>query len=304
MNKQTRRPYFEGWYFKHQNAGKTVAIIPAIHRDHSGHTTASIQLIWDDGSVNADYLHSPIVKVREGLGLRIGASVFTAEGISLDIDQGGLTATGELRYGALTPPRGDIMGPVRYIPHLECRHGVVSFLHELSGKLVIGGQPFDFDGGCGYIETDGGHSFPENYMWTQCNSFDGEDVCVMASVADIPLARYTIRGTVCCVYYHGKEYRLATYLGAAIIKCTPSELIVSQGRTVLQINRITECPRALNAPTGGAMTRTVHESVACTVRYRLYRAGERVFDLTSSHAGFEYANTRNSRLTAERGKEE
>lgn len=299
MNKQERKPYFEGWYFKHQNAGKTVAVIPAIHRSQSGQTTASIQLIWDAGSANATYLHSPILKVREGLGLRIGASVFTDQRIVLDIDQGGLTATGEIRYGSLKPPRGDIMGPVRYIPNLECRHGIISYQHELSGHLEIAGETFIFDGGLGYIETDSGSSFPENYVWTQCNSFDGEEVCVMASIADIKLARYTVRGTVCCVYHHGREYRLATYLGAAIIKCTPSELIVSQGRTVLQINRITECPRALNAPSGGSMTRTVHESVACTVRYRMYRAGERVFDLTSSHAGFEYATRGDSRLPEE-----
>lgn len=302
MNNHERKPYFEGWYFKHQNAGKTVAIIPAIHRSQSGQTTASIQLIWDDGSANATYLHSPILKVREGLGLRIGSSVFTNQGIVLDIDQGGLTAAGEIRYGALKPPRGDIMGPVRYIPNLECRHGIISYQHELSGHLEIAGETFDFDGGRGYIETDGGSSFPKNYVWTQCNSFDGEQVCVMASIADIKLARYTVRGTVCCVYHHGREYRLATYLGAAIIKCTPSELIVSQGRTVLQISRITECPRALNAPAGGAMTRTIHESVACTVRYRMYRAGKPVFDLTSSHAGFEYATQGDSRVTEELGE--
>lgn len=288
MNKAERKPYFEGWYFKHQNAGKTVAVIPAIHRDQSGQTTSSIQLIWDDGAFNATYLHSPILKVRDGLGLRIGSSVFTKQGITLDIDQGGLKATGEIRYGALKPPRGSIMGPVRHIPNLQCHHNIISFMHELSGALTIDGKTFDFTGGRGYIESDMGTSFPDNYVWTQCNSFDGEDLCVMAAISDVKVGKYTARGTICCIYYRGREYRLATYLGAAIVKCTASELIVSQGRYVLQVNRITECPRALAAPANGAMIRTVHENVACTVRYRFYRLNEPVFDLTSSHAGFEY----------------
>ncbi len=288
MDDAQRKPYFEGWYFKLQNAGRTVAVIPAIHRDHSGHTTSSIQLIWDDGSHRASYLHSPIVRIREGLGLRIGASIFTAQGITLDVDQGGLQAYGDIRFGTLTAPRGNIMGPLRHIPNLQCRHNVLSFMHELSGQLIIGEQTFDFDGGCGYIEADSGTSFPDNYLWTQCNSFDGEQCCVMAAAADVSVASRSFRGTVCCVYYRGKEYRIASYLGGAIVKCTPDELITAQGRYVLQINRITECPRILAAPAQGAMTRTIHESVACTVRYRFYRAGREVFDLTSSHAGFEY----------------
>lgn len=36
-------PYFEGWYLKHQNKGKTIAFIPAVHADKEGNWTASIQ---------------------------------------------------------------------------------------------------------------------------------------------------------------------------------------------------------------------------------------------------------------------
>ena len=35
-------PYFEGWYLKHQNKGKTIAFIPAVHADKEGNWTASI----------------------------------------------------------------------------------------------------------------------------------------------------------------------------------------------------------------------------------------------------------------------
>jgi len=31
-----RRSYFEGWYLKHQNAERTVAVIPAFHLDKKG----------------------------------------------------------------------------------------------------------------------------------------------------------------------------------------------------------------------------------------------------------------------------
>ena len=45
-----KKSYFEGWYFKHQGSGRTVAFIPAFHIDEKGERSASLQVITDDGA--------------------------------------------------------------------------------------------------------------------------------------------------------------------------------------------------------------------------------------------------------------
>lgn len=54
--RRTDRPYFEGWYFKHQNRqGQTLALIPAFHIDNGGHRSASLQVISNDRSWWLEY---------------------------------------------------------------------------------------------------------------------------------------------------------------------------------------------------------------------------------------------------------
>ena len=48
------------------------------------------------------------------------------------------------------------MGWYRFVPFMECFHGVVSLNHELEGDFLIENQVFSFDGGKGYIEKDWG----------------------------------------------------------------------------------------------------------------------------------------------------
>ena len=60
------------------------------------------------------------------------------------------------------------MGPFRFLPGMECSHGVISMGHALEGTLTLNGAVLDFAGGTGYVETDRGRSFPSAYLWTQC----------------------------------------------------------------------------------------------------------------------------------------
>ncbi|NHB83865.1 hypothetical protein G7085_02035 [Tessaracoccus sp. HDW20] len=40
-----------------------------------------------------------------------------------------------------------IMGWYGYVPVMECRHGIVSFGHDLEGTLIVEGRPTSFQGG-------------------------------------------------------------------------------------------------------------------------------------------------------------
>ena len=197
------KKFFEGWYYKQQCLGKTLALIP-------GHTGdgAFIQVVTGEGAFHADYPASALKKVKEGV--QIGANRFSHSGIDVDIKTKELSLRGKLSYTNLSPPAYDIMGPFRFFP-MECRHSVISMDHNVAGKLTVNGEEWDFHGGRGYIEGDRGRSFPRSYSWVQCNAFD-EPCSVMVSVTHSPRGGLHFTGCISTVWYGGREYRVQEHL--------------------------------------------------------------------------------------------
>ena len=276
------RNYFRGWYIKCQGSFRTVAFIPAYHiTKHE--KSCSLQVITDEGSWYVDY---PIGQFRmDKNGVTIGPNVFTRQGIKLDIHRPELTVTGKLTFGEFTPLAYDIMGPFKYVPFMQCRHSVFSMGHRVDGKLTINGEKVLFDNGVGYIEGDRGDSFPKEYLWTQCSFPEGG---VMLSVAEIPLCGLHFTGVICAIYYRGREYRLATYLGAKAVRIQNGEVIIRQGRRTLTVRRLQDRGKPLAAPVGGDMKRTIRESPGCRVYYHYQEKGQTLFRFISEAASFEY----------------
>jgi hypothetical protein len=126
------------------------------------------------------------------------------------------------------------MGPYRFVPAMQCRHGVLSNAHRVEGAMQVQGRTLEFHGGLGYCETDRGSSFPRRYLWTQC-SWDQENPCsVMISAAHVPLLGGSITGCIGLVYFGGREYRLATYGGVKIVKWDASSIILKQKDYLLE----------------------------------------------------------------------
>ncbi len=284
-----RRAYFEGWYVKCQAGDHTLAFIPAYHIDEQGQKSASLQLITDDASYHVPYAAQDFSAQKDRLFVRLGDSWFSDTGCHLAVAHPALTVTGDLSYRGFCPLPRDIMGPFRWVPHMQCRHGVQSMGHDLAGELCINGERFSLDGGRGYVESDRGCSFPKRYLWTQCNVFPGADSCaIVAAAAHIPMAGLGFTGCLCAILYGGREYRIATYRGAHVTEFGPKGMTLCQGTMRLQVMQTAGNPRPLRAPSRGSMRGTIYECAASTVRYVLYEKGRLVFDLTSPHAGFEY----------------
>ena len=291
------KPYFEGWYFKCQTKdGKTVALIPAIHRDSSGQSSASLQVISEAGTWWLEYPEAEFHVLRQPLRVSLGPNTFGGEGISLQVERSGLSLHGELRHGPLTPLQSDIMGPFRFISELECTHGVVSMGHHLDGTLTLNGETFDFSSGYGYIETDRGRSFPDKYLWTQCGWTKPEATSLMLAVATIPALKHIrFTGTICSIHYNKREYRLATYKGARIKACSEHGAEVVQGKYRLLVEVLEKQGQPLRAPMEGAMGRIIHESLCSKVRYQFLEKGHLIFDHTDDGASFEYAEKTTAR---------
>lgn len=270
--------FFEGWYFKHQKAGQTVAFIPG--RSAKG---AFIQVITDAGSHQVEY---PLTYYSRGDIAMVGGSVFARNGLALDIRTPNLTVTGDIRYGTLTPLRRDIMGPFRFLP-MECRHTVLSMRHALSGFVCVNGAHINLDGGVGYTEGDSGRSFPKSYAWVQCNDF-AEDCAIMLSMARIPLAGYTFWGCIGAVHLRGREYRLATYRGAKIIRRSKGHLEIEQGRHRLAVDMAPQDGHILRAPHEGVMERIIRESPAARAGFRFSDGDHVLFEEESGGASCEY----------------
>ncbi len=264
--------FFKGYYFKHQCGDDTVAFIPGI-----ADSGAFIQVITNKGSRNYSFN-----ECRFGSDIRVGKCAFGRSGINLDTAE----LRGTISYGDLTPLRYDIMGPFAYLP-MQCRHGVISMRHSISGSVVIEGESYNLDGGIGYIEKDSGRSFPQRYLWLQCSDFP--DSCsIMLSIASIPFLGFEFMGCICAIVYRGKEYRFATYLGVKIERCDDCGILISQGKFKLEVNVIQKESAPLYAPQKGIMSGIIRESNNSFAHIRLYESGSLVFDLHSNNASFEY----------------
>lgn len=274
--------FFYGWYLKNQSDTQTLSIIPAVHQ--SGRKrTASIQIITDNGVCTAIFPGEAYM--RRGREIYIGKNTFGRNGIRLSINTPNLKVKGRLRFGRLSSLRYDIMGPFGLLPCMECRHSVWSMKHSVYGKICINGQKYIFENAQGYWEGDRGVSFPKEYAWTQC-FFPGGSL--MLSVADIPIMATHFTGTIGVVLWKGREYRLATYLGARVVHKRNRIIKVVQEDMELEAVLLDENRSPLRAPASGAMVRTIHEAVACRAFYRFRKGGRTLFTFETDMASFEY----------------
>lgn len=286
--KRTDRPYFEGWYFKVSNGTQTLAFIPSYHVAVGGKLTAFLQIITGEKSWQIQIAPELLPRMFSGRGCRVALHA-------------PVKLRARLKFGPLTPLSYDIMGPFRYVPFMQCRHGVFSLLHRVDGTVVIDGERFEFRDGIGYIEGDRGISFPKKYLWTQYND---HGACVMIAAATIPFLFRGFTGCLGVVYVHGRQYRLATYLGARVVCAGPSYVELRQGKYTLTARMLDEGAAAqlndqpakqpanggaqgLYAPECGQMTRVIHENIACRVHYRFLEKERVIYECVGQNASFE-----------------
>lgn len=274
--------YFKGWYFKCSTQDKTIAFIPAYHYSNNK-KSASLQIITAEKAINIPF--DKLEYTEKPLYVKIGNCIFSHEGITLDFKDDGLTLEGKICFEELSPIKYDIMGPFKYVPFMQCRHSVHSMHHKINGEIKVNDQLYKFENGIGYIEGDCGHSFPKKYIWTQCCS---ENNSLMLSVADIPFLGIHFTGIIGVLLLDGKEYRIATYLGARIKQVDENTVTVKQGNFEFTAKLLNKNAQPLAAPTNGDMCRTIHESAACEAYYRFSHNDRVLCEFTTDKASFEF----------------
>lgn len=273
---------FYGWYLKCQSDTQTLAFIPAVHRV-GRKRTCSIQVITNNDTWTIPYSADAFCK--KGKYIRIEKNQFCEKGIRLAIQTPEVTIKGKLRFGPLFPLEYDIMGPFAVVPFMECRHSVYSMQHLVNGTVYINGQKYSFQNAYGYWEGDRGRSFPKEYIWTQCSFSEGS---LMLSVADVPIGDIYFTGIIGVVLWQGKEYRIATYLGARAVLIKNKRIKIIQGNLELDAWLLEENGHPLKVPKTGDMVRTIHESAATRACYRFRKNGRTLFSFETDKASFEY----------------
>lgn len=110
----------------------------------------------------------------------------------------------------------------------------------------------------------------------------------MLSVADIPMAGIHFTGIIGVVLWKGKEYRIATYLGARAVQIQNRTVRVMQGSLELEARLLEKSEHSLKAPAKGDMVRTIHESASCRAFYRFRKENRTLFAFETDRASFEF----------------
>ena len=302
------RNYFEGWYFKVVSSDErgVFAFIPGISMNPDGSQHAFIQVL-DGIKCKAAYHRFPAEAfrpARDRFALDLGNNFFSSELLRIDLPG----IKGELQFSRMVPwPKflyaPGIMGWFSFVPFMECYHGIVSMNHGIAGSLEIEDQAVSFEGGTGYTEKDWGRSFPDAWIWFQCNHFDHhEPLSLVASVARIPWLGSSFIGYIVGLWWRGKVYRFATYTGAmmkASLRDPQVLLSFKDRRYRLEIEAEQGGAGAgeLISPISGEMTGKVNESIQAVSVLRLYEGEKLLLQSNGRNGGLEIAGKVNALLT-------
>lgn len=295
----SERNYFEGWYFKHvsSDTSEAIAVITGVSLSDDPH--AFIQFI--DGSTGKTsyfrYSLNDFTFSAKKLEVSVDKSFFSENEINLDLENSDYRITGKISYTGISRIPGKILRPgimgwYSFVPNMECNHGVVSASHSLEGRIEVNGLESDFTGGKGYIEKDWGTSFPESWIWMQCNNFVRSDISVMISVAKIPWMGSWFMGFISFINIAGKLIILATYTGAKISRIrkldeTHTEVVIRKGSLTLTAVIEKKGAGTLRAPVKGLMESIIKESLNSEVMVELKDGKETLFSGKGIRAGYE-----------------
>jgi len=293
------RNYFEGWYFKHVSAdtADAFAVIPGISLSDDAHSF--IQFIEGDTG-ETSYFRYPLesfISDKRKFSVQIGQSYFSEDEIHLDLANTDKKISGSIKYHDIkrfpkTLLRPGIMGWYSFVPSMECNHGVVSMDHELDGKINTGDKTTIYSGGRGYIEKDWGSSFPESWIWLQCNNFSPGDVSLMVSVAKIPWRGSWFMGFLSFLRTGKTTYIFATYNNSKIvsikrISSTVTGVTIARGGLNLNLLITKKGSGTLKAPSEGLMNNIIKESLSSEVNFELKSRNSILLSCKGVRAGYE-----------------
>jgi tocopherol cyclase len=298
-----KRNYFEGWYFKmvSSDGASILSVIPGISLSENGKEQhAFIQLI-DGKTAETSYFSFPIEEFhfsQKEFAIRIGQNYFSENKIILNLHadssnyNGEIQMTNQIKLNSKKIVNAGIMGWYRFVPFMECYHGVVSLNHHLSGSIHKDSTIYNFNQGVGYTEKDWGSSMPSAWIWMQSNNFSKSNSSFMLSIANVPWLGKSFTGFLGFFLKDSSIYRFATYTHAKLTLKELSEnsinITIKDKKNTYIITARRNQSGLLKAPVNGSMDRRIPESIDAQILLTvLDKKGNIVFVDSSSIAGLE-----------------
>ena len=278
--KSKKRNYFERWYFRLQSDKLTMVLIPEILYGENGESLGRLQVLFPNGAYSYTYEYPVNMNLPGSLFVVLGRNVFTEACLHLDLDQPDLRIKGDIYFDDEVGTKFRVMGPLGVFPLAKVvatRQKVWAMEQKVSGRLEVGRgrESFLFAPSRGYLEEQRGRTLPRGYFWSHCNWFDDADLAVSCAGADVDFAgkKEALRLCFGCIRWEGQELTMATYKGARLERISPQAFAIRQGKYLLE---------------GWKMEGAEDVRVECTVRYRLSKSNEILFDEISKRGAYVY----------------
>lgn len=270
-----KRKYFEGWYFKmvSEDESSILSVIPGISLSENGDKKHAFIQVIDGVTTQTSYFSFPIEEFsysREGFAIKIGENFFSKDSVVLHLKNSETSIAGKIQhYNTIDYPSNKlshpgIMGWYRFIPFMECYHGVVSLSHHLEGQLTLNGKVHDFKEGRGYIEKDWGSSMPSSWIWMQSNHFSDPNSSFMLAIADVSWLGKAFTGILGFYYHDNQIHQFATYrpkkIDLQIIDSTAVKIEIENRKNTFILDVQANTSGLLLAPINGSMERHISES--------------------------------------------
>ena len=281
-----KKRYFLGWYFKICDGVQNIALIPSIGIDKEGNKSAYIQVNTISDSYIFNFNYSEFLFNKKTKSIIIGGNVFSPDGVDVSLRSDKVEIILKADFSGMLKPKRHIMGPFRFFP-LKCKHEILSLKHTVNGILEINGQIYKYKDAVGYIESDKGCSFPEKYLWLQCNDFTETECSFFLAVALIPFLLFSFTGLICMLNIKNKEYRFATYNFAKIKKIESNEIVLKKRSLRLEVLFESAAANELFSPKEGSMDGAITESLDGKIKIRLYKGKKLLYNLSGQNAGVE-----------------
>lgn len=288
--------YFEGWYFRFVDIENDLIIILIPGLSFFKERMAFLQYIVHHRSeVFNGFLKYEVedFEIAEPFCLTLPHGLISKDRVELKLDFMNL----ELSMGDFIPLKTSLMKPsiMGFFEYLRmpCYHDVISMNHEVTGSVRLKGEDINFRGR-GYIEGDRGMSFPEYYIWAQCNHFTNPTSSLFLSVADINTPLFQFLGHIAVFHHEGREYRFASYLGSR------AEVSVSGDKTLAHVsfqNRRHRLSLDLNLKPGNSLIAPMKDNMNFKIKEQVKSEIELDFDGYKDSSSFCASELVNWRTT-------
>jgi tocopherol cyclase len=294
--------FFEGWYFKlvHPQQKYVMCFIPGIKL--SGDSHSFIQVL-EGHNTNFSYISFKSEEFKfnpNRFEIKISNNYFSITDLVIDLVCGNKRIKGALKLhntkkwpdSMLNPGS---MGFYNYLTFMQCYSQVCSMNSLISGHITIDNEFIDFTGGKAYIEKNWGREFPNSYIWTQCNTFNLEDISLSCSIANIPFPIFSFTGFLIGLHINSAFYKFTTVNTSKIKLSSKSNeitVVTYNKKYILQFTASAPADSFMNlyAPKSSNMIPIARESLQAELQLQLTDAVTKklLFNVHGRSGGLEF----------------